>query len=197
MNLRHYIAPFRRSVQIQNKLCSFDRRRRNVHTFDYFGRSEWNRFFPPFNSSTSKCNLRHQLQVTPLLIFGAKRKWKLKPFKRDKSTSRDFVALGGGGGVLPYKGLMGTCGQPGYVFRDFCLKQGIEFINFCLKQDVFSWMSFLTSACSLIFRLNVLNRVLKNRNSVLNRVGKLAIFVLNRVRVWGALPHLLTQGYIE
>ena len=26
---------------------------------------------------------------------------------------------GGGGGVLPYKGLMGTCGQPGYVFRDF------------------------------------------------------------------------------
>ena len=34
----------------------------------------------------------------------------------------------------PYKGLMGTCGQPGYVFRDFCLKQGIDFINFCLKQ---------------------------------------------------------------
>ena len=28
--------------------------------------------------------------------------------------------------------------------------------------------------------LNVLNRVLKNRNSVLNRVGKSAIFVLNR-----------------
>ena len=43
-----------------------------------------------------------------------------------------------GGGVLPYKGLMGTCGQPGYVFRDFCLKHGIEFIIFCLKQDVFS-----------------------------------------------------------
>ena len=36
----------------------------------------------------------------------------------------------GGGGVLPYKGLMGTCGQLGYVFRDFCLKQGINFINF-------------------------------------------------------------------
>ena len=43
---------------------------------------------------------------------------------------------GGGGGILPYKGLMETCGQPGYVFRDFCLKQGIEFIIFCLKQDV-------------------------------------------------------------
>ena len=42
------------------------------------------------------------------------------------------------GGVLPYKGLMGTCGQPGYVFRDFCLKQGIDFINFCLKQGIFS-----------------------------------------------------------
>ena len=68
---------------------------------------------------------------------------------------------------------MGTCGLPGYVFRDFCLKQGIEFINFCLKQGI------------------------KNRNSVLNRVGKSAIFVLNRVRVWGAAPHLPTQGYIE
>ena len=49
----------------------------------------------------------------------------------------------------------------------------------------------------LIFGLNVLNRVLENRNSVLNRVGKSAIFVLNRVRVWGAAPHLPTQGYIE
>ena len=27
---------------------------------------------------------------------------------------------------------MGTCGQPGYVFRDFCLEQGIEFIIFVL-----------------------------------------------------------------
>ena len=38
--------------------------------------------------------------------------------------------------VLPYKGLMGTCGQPGYVFRDFCLKQGIEFVIFCLNQGI-------------------------------------------------------------
>ena len=43
---------------------------------------------------------------------------------------------GGGRGVLPYKGLMGTCGQPGYVFRDFCLEQGIEFIIFCLNQGI-------------------------------------------------------------
>ena len=39
-------------------------------------------------------------------------------------------------GVLPYKGLRGTCGQPGYVFRDFCPKQGIEFIIFCLNQGI-------------------------------------------------------------
>ena len=36
----------------------------------------------------------------------------------------------GGGGVLPYMSLMGTCGQSGYVFRDFCLKQGIEFVTY-------------------------------------------------------------------
>ena len=42
----------------------------------------------------------------------------------------------GGGGVLPYKGLMGTGGQPGYVFLDFCLKQGIIFIIFCLNQGI-------------------------------------------------------------
>ena len=29
---------------------------------------------------------------------------------------------------------MGTCGQPGYVFPDFCLKQG--FIIFCLNQGI-------------------------------------------------------------
>ena len=80
------------------------------------------------------------------------------------------------GGVLPYKGLMGTCGQPGYVFRDFCLEQGIEFTIFCLNQGID--LSIL-----------VLNWVkcpkqgIKNRNSVLKWVGKSVIFVLNRVRV--------------
>ena len=56
------------------------------------------------------------------------------------------LALGGGvggGGVLPYKGLKGTCGQPGYVFRDFCLNQGIDLSIFVLN------------------RINVLNRVSK------------------------------------
>ena len=31
---------------------------------------------------------------------------------------------------------MGTCDQPGYVFRDFCLKQGIDFIIFCPNQGI-------------------------------------------------------------
>ena len=45
-----------------------------------------------------------------------------------------YVHTPGGRGVLPFKGLIGTCGQPGYVFRDFCLKQGIDFIILCLNQ---------------------------------------------------------------
>ena len=89
-------------------------------------------------------------------------------------------------GILPYKGLMGTCCQPGYVFPDFCIKQGIDFIifclnlgidfiNFCLKQGIFSWTINSLHVCST----NVLTRVSK----ILNRVGKSATFVLNRVRV--------------
>ena len=61
---------------------------------------------------------------------------------------------GGGRGVLPYKGLMRTCGQPGYVFRDFCLKHGIEFIIFCLNQDI-------DLSVFVLNRVNVLNRVSK------------------------------------
>ena len=79
-----------------------------------------------------------------------------------------------GGGVLPYKGLMGMCGQPWYVFRDFCLKQGIDFINFCLKHGIFlnsvvianglnkkEFRYLLLSYTEYGFGLNVLNRVLK------------------------------------
>ena len=63
--------------------------------------------------------------------------------------SLGFVLVFDSRGVLPYKGLMGTCGQPGYVFRDFCLKQGIDFINFCLKQAViFSWTINSLRVCS-------------------------------------------------
>ena len=81
---------------------------------------------------------------------------------------------------------MGTCGQPGYVFRDFCLKQGIDFIifclnqgidfiNFCLKQGIFSWTINSLRVCST----NVLNRVSK----IEILLGKSSIFVLNKVRV--------------
>ena len=42
----------------------------------------------------------------------------------------------GGGGVLPYKGLMGTCGQPGYVFRDFVLNRVSNLSFFCLNQGL-------------------------------------------------------------
>ena len=62
-----------------------------------------------------------------------------------------------GGRVLPYKGLMGTRGESGYVFRDFCLKQGIEFIIFCLYQGI------------------DLSIFVLNRKNVLNRVSKIGI----------------------
>ena len=67
---------------------------------------------------------------------------------------------------------MGTCGQPGYVFRDFCLKQGIDFVIFCLKQGIFlnnfvianglnekEFRYLLLSYTRYGFGLNVLNRV--------------------------------------
>ena len=61
---------------------------------------------------------------------------------------------------------MGTCGQPGYVFRDFCLKQGIDFIifclnqgidfiNFCLKKGILNYSKIFTRSSGL----DVLNRV--------------------------------------
>ena len=107
-----------------------------------------------------------------------------------------------GEGLLPYKGSMRTCGQPGYVFRDFCLKQGIDFIifclnqgigfiNFCLKQGRYLFLEDKQPACKC------LKQGIKNRNSVSNRAGKSAIFVLNKVKVLGAGPQLPTQGYIE
>ena len=49
---------------------------------------------------------------------------------------------------------MGTCGQPGYVFWDFCLKQGIEFIIFCLNQGI-------DLSIFVLNRINVLNRLSK------------------------------------
>ena len=69
------------------------------------------------------------------------------------------------GGVLPYKGLMGTCGQPGYVFRDFCLKQGNEFIIFCLNQCI-------DLSIFVLNRINVLNRVSKLKSEFCLKLGR-------------------------
>ena len=76
------------------------------------------------------------------------------PLHDELSTNEGATVPEGGGGVLPYKGLMGTYGQPGYVFRDFCLKQGIEFIIFCLDQAI-------DLSIFVLNRINVLNRVSK------------------------------------
>ena len=73
---------------------------------------------------------------------------------------------------------MGTCGQPGYVFRDFCLKQGIEFIIFCLDQGidlsifVLNRMSFKTK---LIARL-----VLQQKGKIYWPIFQLAELVFFR-----------------
>ena len=59
---------------------------------------------------------------------------------------------------------MGTCGQPGYVFQDFCLKQGIDFVIFCLNQGidlsifVLNRISFLDRAVNSFVIANGLNK---------------------------------------
>ena len=86
---------------------------------------------------------------------------------------------------------MGTCHQPGYVFRDFCLKQDIDFIIFCLNQGI-DFINFcLLNSFAIANGLNMkeFRYLLLTYTgygfglNVLNRVGKSAIFVLNRVRV--------------
>ena len=94
---------------------------------------------------------------------------------------------GGGRGVLPNKGLMGTGGQPGYVLRDFCLKhgihfiifrlnQGIDFINFCLKQGIFLNSFVIANGFDKKeFRYLLLSYTGRLRLNVLNRVSKIGI----------------------
>ena len=49
---------------------------------------------------------------------------------------------GGGKGVLPYKGLMGTCGQPGYVFGIFVLNRVSNLSFFVLiRVSIFQFLS--------------------------------------------------------
>ena len=71
------------------------------------------------------------------------------PLKKHLFYWQDFcqideenVPWGRGGGVLPYKGLMGTCSQSGDVIWDFCHKRTVYRIFhycLCLKQGIFSW----------------------------------------------------------
>ena len=71
---------------VQSKqICSFDRRRRNAHTFDYFvdQSGHWVDVASPVASYASP----HFWRETQMTV-----KWK--PLKRDKSTFRDFVARG-------------------------------------------------------------------------------------------------------
>ena len=93
---------------------------------------------------------------------------------------------GGGGGVIPYKGLMGTCGRPGYVFRNFVLNRVLILSIFVLNRVSFLRQEpitlFLDDKQPALMFYECLKLGIKNRNSVLNRVGKSAIFVLNRVR---------------
>ena len=76
--------------------------------------------------------------------------------EKTQTAYKDLMAPSSASISAPYCGRarVGTCGQPGYVFRDFCLKQGIEFIIFCLNQGID--LSILVSN-----RINVLNRVSK------------------------------------
>ena len=86
---------------------------------------------------------------------------------------------------------MGTCGQPGYAFRDFCLKQGIDFIIFCLQQGIFlnsfvianglnkkKFRYLLLSYTGYGFGLNVLNRISKIGIFCLKQGRKISDFVL-------------------
>ena len=59
--------------------------RKNTRAFDCFCQSGWNQYIPPLKSGTRKRNLKPQMGITPLPMFGAKRKWK--PLKRDIPTS--------------------------------------------------------------------------------------------------------------
>ena len=69
------------------------------------------------------------------------------------SLASPYVQLpgGGGGGVLPYKGLTGTCGPTGYGFQDFCLERGIYFAPFCLKRGIFTWTNALNRISKYVY----------------------------------------------
>ena len=109
-----------------------------------------------------------------------------KEARREKSIEHNptewiaFRPRGWGRGVgTP---LQGTCGQPGYGFLGFCLKQGIDFIIFSIlsifvlkeylfltiKQPARMFYELNYSKIYKIFRVKCPKQGIKNRNSVFN-----------------------------
>ena len=82
-----------------------------------------------------------------------------------------------------------------------CKSRGSRWHSRRCQIQLFSWSSLgnfqfvVWGECFFFFR--AASQGMFFRIVVLNRVSILSIFVLNWVRVWGAGPHLPTQGYIE
>ena len=93
---------------------------------------------------------------------------------------------GGWGGVLPYKGLIGTCSLPGYVFQDFFLKQGIDFIIFCLNQGI-DFINFCLKQGIFLNSFVIANGLNKKEFQYF-------IIVLHRVWFWVKSEFCLKQG---
>ena len=87
---------------------------------------------------------------------------------------------------------MGTCGQPGYVFRDFCLKQGIDFIIFCLNQGI-DFISFYPKQGIFFWTINSLRVCSTNvLEFCLKQDRKISDFCLKQgqgMRGWAAPLH--------
>ena len=83
---------------------------------------------------------------------------------------------------------METCGQPGYVFWDFSLKQGIDFIIFCLNQGI-DFIKFCLKQGIFLNSFVIANGLNKKelRYLLLSYTGRLRLNVLNRVSKIGIL----------
>ena len=79
--------------------------------------------------------LRSGVSIILDTITSLSKMWRFFIRSRDELGTQSPTSRGGG--VLPYKVLMGTCGQWGYIFRDFCLKKGIAFYHFVLNRVSF------------------------------------------------------------
>ena len=101
---------------------------------DNITRSYCRHYYTEFLSNCCLLNLRKLCESNNFVQISCNVKGLVFDFYLNRKRNKCWLTAPGG--VLPYKGLMGTCGQPGYVFRDFCLKQGIKFIIFCLKEGI-------------------------------------------------------------